>query len=171
MVGEHPACISTTIDSLVQPIYDKFGVCFDMNTIGYRLDENGNPLIEDCQTRMFTDYYSTKQSMQAFKSLYTNRLGLQDKFVDYWDVTSARLTNNPYVVGFDPLNEPFPGEPLQDPKLIIPGVMDKTQLAPMYERVYERYKANDAESIMWFEPAEFPDWLPIGNGLVSPVGF
>jgi len=24
---------------------------------------------------------------------------------------------------------------------------------------------------MWFEPAEFPDWLPIGNGLVSPVGF
>jgi hypothetical protein len=36
---------------------------------------------------------------------------------------------------------------------VLPGHMDKNELAPMYERLYEKYQAADAENIMMFEPA------------------
>jgi hypothetical protein len=91
--------------------------------------------------------------------------------VDYWDVTSGYLTKNPYVVGFDPLNEPGPSQPLQHPELNIPGVIDRKLLAPMYDRIYQKYQSHDTQSLMWFEPTQFPDWVPIGSGYVAPVGF
>ena len=57
--GEHPTCINSLIDSLLKPLYDKFGVCQDINSYNYRLDDNDDPLIEDCNKKMFADYYST----------------------------------------------------------------------------------------------------------------
>lgn len=59
--------------------------------------------------------------MNAFSALYNNKNGLRDKFINYWDVNSAKFANNPFVVGFDPLNEPFPGNYVKEPKLLIPG--------------------------------------------------
>lgn len=41
----------------------------------------------------------------------------------------------------------------------------------MYERIYERYTKHDPESVMWFEPTEFPDEIGILDGIVVPVGF
>jgi len=46
--------------------------------------------------------------------------------------------------------------------------MDKHQLAPMYERLFEKYQEADKENLMWFEPAQFPDELP---GIVFNLGF
>jgi len=43
---------------------------------------------------------------------------------------------------------------------VLPGHMDKNELAPMYERLYEKYQAADADNIMMFEPAQFPDEIP-----------
>jgi len=170
--GKHPACLNWLVDKKLEPYYEMLGFCKNMNSYGYRVDENGDYLIEDCQKAFFATYYSSPQSMQAFKALYDNKNGLQDKFVDYWDVTSAALANNPYVVGFDPLNEPFPGNPLQSPKNLYPGHADATLLAPMYERIFEKYMANNNDSVMWFEPHMFPDVLPNGgSGFVVPVGF
>lgn len=121
---------------------------------------------------MFTDYYVSKESFTAFAALYKNHNGLQDKFVDYWTITSEKLASNPYVVGFDPLNEPFFANPLHDPQLFKPGKQDEVELAPMYKRIYkEAYKAADLESIMWFEPNQFPDSIGVGKGYLFPVGF
>ena len=170
-VGKRPACINYILDQFLTPYYEKFNFCVDMEKYGYRKDENGDFVVEDCQSRNFAIYYTSPQSVQGFKALYNNTNGLQDKFVDYWDVTSAALTANPYVVGFDPLNEPFPGNPFQDPTLLLPGKMDRTQLAPMYARIYERYQKNDPNSLMWFEPASFPDEVGVLSGIVFPVGF
>lgn len=107
-----------------------------MDNYGYSKDENGDYLIKDCQKNFFADYYTSPQSMKAFDALYNNTQGLQDKFVNFWDATSAFLTYNPYVIGFDPLNEPYPGNVLKNPKLALPGHFDRTRLAPMYERVF-----------------------------------
>jgi len=49
--------------------------------------------------------------------------------------------------------------------------MDRTQLAPMYTRIFEKYQKNDPNSIMWFEPSSFPDEVGILSGIVVPVGF
>ena len=120
---------------------------------------------------MFSDYYSTTQSVNAFDALFKNKDGLQDAFISYWDHTSARFAKNPYVVGYDPLNEPLAGNIYKDWWNEIPGYFDKTGLAPMYEKIYEKYSKNDENALMWFEPVVHPDIMPHNGGLVFPVGF
>ena len=97
--------------------------------------------------------------------------GLQDKFISYWDHVAARFAKNPYVVGYDPLNEPFPANPARDPMLFWPGHMDKKYLSPMYAKLFERYQAHDPEQSMWFEPGPFPDSFGFFGGFIFPVGF
>ncbi len=79
----------------------------------------------------------------AFDALYYNKDGLQDKFVDYWNHTSAVFAGNPFVVVFDPLNEPYIGKELglpKDLKTLLPGNVDKHKLTPMYSRLYDVYQ-------------------------------
>ena len=33
---------------------------------------------------------------------------MQDRFVSFWEKVTDTLTSNPYVIGYDPLNEPMP---------------------------------------------------------------
>lgn len=53
-----------------------------------RYDENDNPLIEDCQKYPFAVFYSSPEVTSAFDNLYSNKKGLFDKFVAYWDVVA-----------------------------------------------------------------------------------
>jgi hypothetical protein len=99
-----------------------------MADYGYTKDDNGDYIISDCQKVMFATYYTSPESMKAFDALYSNKLGLQDKFVDYWDATSKYLTSNPYVIGFDPLNEPYVGNWIRRPDLLLPGNFDLHRL-------------------------------------------
>jgi endoglycosylceramidase len=142
-----------------------------MEDKGYTKDENGDFLISDCQKEFFADYYTSPQSMEAFDALYNNKNQLQDKFVDFWDYTSKALTKNPYVIGFDPLNEPYPGDWIRNPQLLLPGYFDYYRLQPMYSRVFERYYNNDPDVIMFFEPSVWPDIMPYFGGVIRPVGF
>jgi len=109
--------------------------------------------------------------MAAFGALFTNKNGLGDKFVSYWDHVSRRFAKNPYVVGYDPLNEPFPANPARDPMLFMPGHMDKQYLAPLYTQIFEKYQTHDTNQQMWFEPVPFPDEVGVLSGYVFGVGF
>ena len=124
VIGKKPSCISPMADMLLEDLYEKMGVCKDMRSFGYRVDENGDFEIEDCLKEIFARYYYTKQGQSAFEALYTNRQSLQDKFIAYWDFVSARFAGNPFVVGFDPINEPPALNNVKDPSLRKPGVMD-----------------------------------------------
>jgi hypothetical protein len=163
---------------MLQNIYDKVGLCEKMSYFDFQYDSNGDPLISNCQTVDFYKYYTTANSIVAFEALYRNKQSIQEKFLAYWDKVSARFGTNPFVVGFDPLNEPFPGNFLRNPKLLEPGHADQINLAPMYTAIQEKFMANSNEtSKMWFEPNVFPDEIgvPIGEGdlggKVFPVGF
>jgi hypothetical protein len=47
----------------------------------------------------------------------------------YWDKVAATFSNNPYVVGYDPINEPFPANEYEEPTLVLePGKFDRTKL-------------------------------------------
>ncbi len=90
-----------------------------MSEYGLRYDENGDPLIKDCVKNNFAGYYPSPESMSAFERLYENIDGVQDAFVAYWDAVSKHYATNPYVIGYDPLNEPFPSNFYKDPTLVI----------------------------------------------------
>lgn len=106
VLEKHKFCFGPIADWFLVPILKNLGVCKTIADYGYRLDNDGNPLISDCNTHVFTEYYYTQESFSAFRSLYYNYEGMQDKFVDFWGKVSDRFANNTNVIGFDPLNEP-----------------------------------------------------------------
>jgi hypothetical protein len=54
-------------------------------------------------------------------------------------VLSSHFSTNEYVIGFDPLNEPFPGNNFQHIDYNIIGRFDKLHLAPVFEKIFEKY--------------------------------
>ena len=79
---------------------------------------------------------------------------MQDKYVDYWDYVSRQLSDNQYVVGFDPFNEPNPswGNTTEALETILPGKFDSQKLAPLYEKINEKFMNVSKENVMFFEP-------------------
>lgn len=152
---------------------EESGICKSISSYGFRYDADGNPLIEDCQKHNFAGYYPSPESIALFERLYYNETGLTDKFVNYWKRVSARYAKNPYVVGYDPLNEPFPSNFLNNISLVTtPGLFDQIGLEPLYTRVYkEAYEPADDSKIMFFEGTQFPDTVGILGGLVMNLGF
>lgn len=154
-VGEDASCITPSVDAQLKDLYDELNFCKSIKSRGYTLDANGQPLIPECQTENFPHYYNTPEALTAFSALYYNENGLQDKFIDFWNVTSKRFANNPFVVGFDPINEPYPSNYFKDPNLLNPGEFDRTQLQPMYEQLHQMYIKHSPYAISWFEPNTF----------------
>lgn len=114
----------------------------------------------------------TAESISGFERLYHNIDGLQDKFIAYWNRVSERYANNPYVIGYDPINEPFPSNFFKDPALaLIPGTFDRELLQPMYKRSYDTYQKHDKTKIMFFESAQYPDEEGIFGGIIFNLGF
>ena len=169
--AEKPYCINRFIDWFLSPLYDSLGFCQNMDSFGYSQDENGNPEITDCISKPFWKYYLTQQSIDGFEAFYKNDFDLQTKFLKYWDVVSRKFANNPFVVGYDPLNEPFFGNPFRDPLNAMPGYFDKHVLEPLFTLVNEQYETNDPTYINWFEPVQEPDVLGVLGGLVFHVGY
>lgn len=84
------------------------------------------------------------------------------------------LKGNQFIVGFDPLNEPWPAwqSLVEAINTLIPGHFDVDKLAPMYARIFTEVQKIDPNWIMWFEPAQFPDGFGTGKmPLLSNIGF
>lgn len=111
-----------------------------MKDYGLRYDANGDPLIEDCQKNNFAGYYTSPESVSAFNRLYENTDGLQDKFLGYWDRLASHFSGNPYVIGYDPINEPYPSDYFTNPLVVLePGLFDREKLQPLYNRSFQVY--------------------------------
>lgn len=59
-------------------------------------------------------YFRDKAVHNAFENFWNNTevfgRGLQDRFCDLWRMLAKKFGNHPAVLGFDLLNEPFPGK-------------------------------------------------------------
>jgi endoglycosylceramidase len=78
---------------------------------------------------------------------------MQDAFAAYWNHVSSYFSNNQYVIGYDPINEPYPSNYNVDPSLVtIAGKFDHDLLQPLYTRLFQHYKNNSKQQIMFYEP-------------------
>lgn len=109
-----------------------------MEDYGYEKDLDGNYLYSDCETRGFWEYYSTMEGKDTFGALFDESNPLNGKFVKFWELLARRFASNPYIAGFEPINEPYSGNNVKDPTLNIPGVMDVKHLTPLYTKIYEK---------------------------------
>ena len=60
ILADNKYCISKITDKFLGPAMKKFGICEDISTYNLRTDENGDPLIEDCERNTYSNYYLTK---------------------------------------------------------------------------------------------------------------
>ena len=132
-------------------ILDEFKVCKTIDD--YYLDEDldGNPLVEECIKNSFVSYYTTAESMELFDALYSNKYGLTDKFLAFWEVIAERFSKNTNIIGFNPINEPFVGNFMKNIMLLYPKHFDREHLTPLYASVYKILQKHDPQSILQFE--------------------
>jgi endoglycosylceramidase len=121
-------------------------------------DENDYPPISECLKYSFGLFYLAEQTMAAFQSLYDNRRGIQDAFISYWSKVAETFKDSPFVLGYELINEPFAGNVYTNPSLIIPGVADRTNLYPMYQRLHRAIRQWDDQHVIFYEGATNDLW-------------
>mmetsp|Transcript_18687 Transcript_18687/g.17799 ORF Transcript_18687/g.17799 Transcript_18687/m.17799 type:complete len:160 (-) Transcript_18687:394-873(-) len=159
MCGEGVPDFYATQDMLehacpVDRLWEFLDLCVPLSSYDFTYDENGDPLVEECNERSFVDYYFSPEALSAYDRLYTNPDGLQDKFLTYWDVVADRFQGNDYILGYDPINEPHVADYFKEPLLVLEeGRFDKIKLQPMYAKTFDVYQQYDQTKMMFFEPS------------------
>ncbi len=73
--------------------------------------------------------------MRNFEKLYKNKKGWQDLFVGYWEKVASKFANNQWVLAYELLNEPFPGNLYKNPQVGIPGIAEHAHLQALYDHL------------------------------------
>jgi endoglycosylceramidase len=97
--------------------------------------------------------YATQAISNAVQLYYNNADGRLDKFVDFWKRTAKAFKDEPYVLAYELVNEPWVGDTFADPTLIVPSVADKKNLAPFYDRLADGIRSVDPDTIIFYEPS------------------
>ncbi|EFA75181.1 hypothetical protein PPL_11255 [Heterostelium album PN500] len=123
----------------------------------------GWPSDNECGKHSWGSYYGTISVSSAFQSLYDNYDGIQDGFIEQWQQIASTFKTSTNTIGYELINEPWAGDIFVDPFLLYPGVADKKNLQPMYDRLNTGIRSIDSEHIIFFESVTW-DELPKGVG-------
>ena len=93
---------------------DLYGVVFEDGAPEWATVTNGQ---EHFRTELWSESYLISPAVQhAFDNFWNNTslsdgVGIRTRFVNLWKFIASRYAGNPYVMGYDIMNEPFPGTP------------------------------------------------------------
>jgi endoglycosylceramidase len=101
----------------------------------------------------FPGNYFQPSTTRAFDNFYANKDGLADLYAQAWRAVAQRFLHTSYVLGYDVMNEPWPGSsfatcanPLGCP------VFDAQSLQPLYAKVLRAVRSVDTRRLLWVEP-------------------
>ena len=149
----------------------QFGICRSIKDYKYQTDDHGNPLSSECSKLPFAKYYGTSESIAIFDALYTNKQQFRDKFIRFWEVIVQKFATNSNVMGFDPLNEPFVSNFIDDVSLLYPNNFDRNRLLPLYTEMYQIMQKYNKNAILHFEVAPVPNVIATMGGIVNNAGY
>jgi endoglycosylceramidase len=119
----------------------------------------------------FTEDYFLEPGLEAaFDNLWSNSaasdgVGLQDHHAAAWAHVAQTFKNDTNVLGYELLNEPWPG--LQYPTCVVPlvgcPIFDAT-LTQFYQRDIAAIRKVDPRTLIWYEPN-----VIFNNGVVTDV--
>jgi endoglycosylceramidase len=101
----------------------------------------------------FPNNYLLMPALQhAFDHFFANDDGLQDHYAAAWAHVAARFRDAPNVVGYELLNEPWPGSTWAD--CINPGgcPVNDARLEAFDKRVLAAIRSADPRTLVWAEP-------------------
>ncbi|MUL50025.1 cellulase family glycosylhydrolase [Mycobacterium sp. CBMA293] len=102
-------------------------------------------------------YYLNPAETTAWDNFWNNSnaangIGLEDNYAKAWETVAAAVAGNNSVIGYDIMNEPFPGTSWLPTLLGSPFYADQ-QLTPMYNQVAAAIRAVDPNTALFVEPA------------------
>jgi endoglycosylceramidase len=117
-------------------------------------------------------YYLNAAENHAWDAFWSNAdaangLGLEDNYAQAWESVASSLNGNPGVVGYDIINEPWPGSSWLR-TLLGGSFFGDQQLAPMYNQVAAAIRAVDPTTALFVEPPN-PGATEVGSILGAPV--
>ena len=118
----------------------------------------------------FPGSYITSPGLnQAFDSFWANSagpggVGLQDRFAAAWRFVASRFAGRPYVMGYDILNEPWPGT-VWPTCAVLAGcpAFEQQSLGPFNRRAIDAIRTVDRRHLVWYEPVVTSNFGPEFN--------
>jgi endoglycosylceramidase len=147
-----------------------------VSLFAYVQGPNGYPSIKNCSLHFWSKYYLADATGTAFQNLYNNASGLLDQFAEYWAKIATEFKTYSNILGYEIMNEPWPGDIYRHPTLLVPGQADKQNLAHVYDvvsyiiytsvtvccnNIYKVSKAIwdvDPCHNVYFEPVTWDEW-------------
>ena len=116
----------------------------------WAVNDNGIPTPTDLG---FPGNYFQPSTSRAFDNFYADVDGLADLYAQAWKAVATRFRGTSYVLGYDLMNEPWPGtafatcaNPVGCP------VFDGSTLQGVYERSLAAIRTVDRTGLVWIEP-------------------
>ncbi|KAF9288966.1 hypothetical protein BGZ74_000813 [Mortierella antarctica] len=120
----------------------------------FPVDANGVPSDADCNSIDWATSYLNYGVGNAFGRLYNNYDGLGDAWAAYWKTVATQYKDLPGVMGYDLMNEPWVGDHMADPTLLVPGNGDKN-MEPLWNKGNAAIRTVDPTTIVFFEGSTF----------------
>ena len=90
------------------------------------------------------------------RALFWTHRHFQDRVIHLWEALARRYRTNPWVAGYNPINEP--------------GDVDGTVIAPFYRRLHDAVRTIDPDHILFFEGNRYSvDFKMFGDPLPNTV--
>lgn len=132
---------------------DLFSVLYSDGAPAWATLTDGLPHIQ--ASEVWSDAYLTSPAVQrAFDNFWANKRtasgqGIQDHYAAAWQYIAKRYANSPVVIGYDLMNEPFPGSLIQS------GMSAMVAKAAELLKATEGDRAPSAEEVMrmWMDSA------------------
>ncbi|MCW2498916.1 MAG: endoglycoceramidase [Frankiales bacterium] len=133
----------------------------------WAVHDDGLPMPVDAG---FPGNYFQPATSRAFDNFYANVDGVVDLYAQAWKAVAARFKNTSYVLGYDLLNEPWPGTQVAScANPVGCPVFDTRTLQPVYDKVLRAIRSVDRQRIVWVEPhVLFNDGAQTHLGLQDP---
>ena len=103
----------------------------------------------------FPTGYWTAEVSTVFDNFWADEHDLLEGWVDAWRVAARQWRDQPHLMGYDLLNEPWMGR--EWPTCLADGCPDsyRTELQPAMDQARQAIRDLDPDNLVWWEPQQF----------------
>lgn len=114
------------------------------------------------------DLYLTEACSHGFQCLYDGIAGSIESMGDFWKYVAVTYKNHSNILGYELINEPWAGNYLANPTILLPGNAGAKNLLPLYDKIANAIRSVDNDTLIFFEPVT---WGVRLNGKYAGTGF
>ena len=105
----------------------------------------------------------------VIQDVYDNTHGGMDALETFWETVASYYKQQHNVLGYELMNEPWAGNELANPLVMLPGYAGQHNLEPMHNKLAKAIRAVDNETMLLFEPVTWGMFL--SGGYIQGSGF